>query len=213
MAISISVADIERAKKLSKQSKSQYPHLSHAKRLDYAAHQLFNARNYHELNKWREATIQKHVVDAGTTATCSYCGLTFAPDIREDQKEHRSRHDAFEEATTCLNYIPEQHQQREIRKKAGYTAMSDGINTQQRMIGALDVLRGWFDRSLESAISSGYWKQHPEFEVYVSYMIGGLDPILFPLDVINGLERKFGRIDGIIEKGHSYWYPSKKTKV
>lgn len=206
MAISISASDIERAKKLAKQSTSLHPHLSYTKQLDYAAQQLFRARNYHELNKWREATIQSYVVATGTTSVCSYCGLNFYPDIKEDQKQHREEHDAFEKAVTDLHYVPEHYTQREIRKKDGYKRLSNGVNTQQRMAGALDVIRSWFDRSLHASIKSGDWKQHPKFEEYISYMVGGLNLALFPQDVISELESQFGRVDGVIKKGYSYWY-------
>lgn len=207
MSILISASDIERAKKLAKQSISLHPHLSYTKRLDYAAQQLFSARSYHELNKWREATIQNHVVATGGTSVCSYCGLNFCPDLKEDQKQHREEHDAFEKAVTDLHYIPEHYNQQEIRKKDGYARLSNGVNTQQRVAGALDVMRSWFDRSLRASIRSGYWKQHPKFEEYISYMIGGLNLTLFPQDVISELESRFGRIDGVIKKGYSYWHP------
>lgn len=210
MPVSISAADIERAKKLAKQSKPSFPYLSHAKRLDYAAQQLFKVRNYHELNKWRESTIQQYVIVTGNTATCSYCGLLFAPDLKEDRNSHRHRHDAFEEAVAFLGYLPEQTSQRESRKKAGYSLLSDGTDTNERLDGALDVLRAWFDRSLVRAIGSGYWKQHPKFDAYISYMIGDLSQVHFPKDVIDELERRFGKVDGVIEKGHSYWYPPRK---
>jgi hypothetical protein len=211
MSIAISAADVARAKKLAKHLKSSFPQLTHAKRLDYAAQQLFKARNYHELNKWRELAIQQHVSARGNTVTCAYCGLLFVPGVKEDRDEHRSRHDTFEEAVTALGYLPEQTAQQEHRKQAGYRALSDGADTYERMAGALDVLRGWFDRSLVSAIVSGYWKQHPKFETYISFMIGGLNQIHFPDDVINELKNMFGQVDGVIERGNSYWYPLKKN--
>lgn len=207
MPNSISALDMGRAKQFAKQSKSSFPQLSHTERLDYAAQQLFKARNYHELNKWRESTIQQYVIISGNIATCGYCGRCFAPDIKDEQNSHRSWHDAFEEAATALGYIPEQMSQREKRKKNGYAALSNGANMEQLLSGALDVLRGWFDRSLCSAISYGYWKQHPQFNTYVSYMVGYLSDPHFPQEVRSELESKFGRVDGVIEKGYSYWYP------
>lgn len=210
MRISISAADVERAKKFAKQSKHSFPHLSHLKLLNYAAQQLFKARNYHELNQWRESTIQQYIISRGNIATCSYCGLTFGSHLKEERNLHRRHHDAFEEAVTILNYLPEHTSQQERRKEAGYNLLSNGTSTQERLGGALDVLRGWFDRSLVSAMSSGYWKQHPKFETYVTYMIGGLSQACFPQDVQNELKRRFGQVDGIIDKGHSYWYPPRK---
>lgn len=206
MPTSISLKDVERVKKHAKSLKSDYPHLSHSARLDRAAHELFKARSYHELNKWRETTISSCVTDDGTVAICSFCGLQFARDIRDDLRLHHNRHDAFESAHNALGRLPEQHREREDRKRAGYEILHEGTNTEQRVNGALEVLRAWFDRSLEGAIESGFWKKHPTFEIYVSYMIGELTQ--FPADVRKVLEDRFGRQDGMIKPGHSYWYPS-----
>lgn len=209
MSTSISFADIERAKKHAKSLKSSHPHLTHAARLNRAAHELFRARDYHELSKWREATIAAHVIDgdSGATATCSFCGFLFAPDIRTDQKQHRDRHDVFEKAFAALGSLPEQHHQREDRKRAGYQLLHEGRDSEERLAGALEVLRAWFDRSLESSIENSYWKKHPSFETYVSYMVGGLT---FAEDIRTKLENRFGRVDGVIKPERSYWFPPKK---
>lgn len=203
----ISVFDIERAKAFAKQSKSSFPNLSHAKRLDYAAQQLFKARNYHELNAWREATIQEHVIAEPYISRCTYCGTNFVAGQKEEQKFHRERHDSFEEASTVFGYVPEQHSQRERRKKSGYDLVINGDNIQKQLEGALDVLRGWFDRSVCRAIREGYWKQHPKFDVYVSYMVGSLSNIHFPDNIRSELEATFGRLDGFMDKSDSDWYP------
>ncbi len=205
MPTSISLKDVERVKKHAKSLKSTYPHLSHSVRLNRAAQELFRARSYHELAKWRETTIASYVTDDGAVAICKFCGLYFGPDIREDQQLHRKRHDVFEEALNALGRIPEQHREREDRKRAGYELIYEGNNIEERVNGALEILHAWFDRSLESSIENGFWKRHPKFEVYVSYMMGDLTQ--FPDDVRKVLEGRFGRQDGMIKPGHSYWYP------
>jgi len=209
MSTSISFADIERAKKHAKSLKSSHPSLTHSARLKRASQELFRARDYHELCKWRDATIAIHVIDDdnGSTATCSFCGLHFAPGVRADQKLHRDRHGAFEEALAALGSLPEQYRQREDRKRTGYQLLHEGRDNEERLAGALEILRTWFDRSLERAIEDGYWQKHPKFEAYVSYMVGGLT---FAEDVRTTIENRFGRVDGVIKPEHSYWYPPKK---
>ena len=182
-----------------------------------AAREFFSARNFHELNQWRDRTIahfsashDNTLPDSqapfGNIATCTFCGCVYCPSVKEDQKLHRARHDRFEEATSALGYMPDQYAEIETRKKIGQSQMSSS-DLHICLAGALDVLRGWFDRSLNSAIEQNYWKQHPDFSRYVSYLTGNLPG--FPPAVIPILIDQYGREDGVIKPGKPYWYPPK----
>ena len=63
----------------------------------------------------------------------------------------------------------------------------------------------YFDRSLETAILKGYWKKHPTFEKYCSY-------INYPN--VEWCNEKFRNIfpysSGHIDIGLSYWEPKKQ---
>lgn len=208
--MNVSFFDIQRVKREAKKLRSLTPLLNHSSALSEAAKALFGVRSFHELNKLREHTINRHLVGDGQLVTCTFCGLNFCPDIAEDRKTHRERHDAYEEATTVLGYTPRQHADREALKKSGYE-LASSPNPEEALTGVLMVARGWFDRSLDSAIDGKYWRQHPSFNEYVSYISGDLDQ--FPVVLTDKIQERYGRKDGVIPKGRSYWYPPKKNSV
>ncbi|WP_041377518.1 hypothetical protein [Polaromonas naphthalenivorans] len=203
----ISFADTLCLKREAKKLGHKFPEKSYSHLRSLAAQQLFGVRSVHEFNRLRKQTVEQHLVLSDGMATCAFCGLQFYPNVPEDSKTHQAKHDAFEEATTVLNYTPKFYAQREANKKHGYALLSD-TDPETQVSGALEVLRSWFDRSLDAAIGeSSYWKRHPKFEEYVGFMLGATPP--FPAHVVASLEKQYGRIDGVIEKGHSYWYPPK----
>jgi hypothetical protein len=202
----ISFADVSAVKREGKLLRRQYPETPHSQLLSEAARSLFGVRNFHELNKLREKTIAEYLEGSESLATCTYCGLQFCPDVADDRKQHRVRHDSFEEAVSLLQYKPDMHSERESSKKEGYSDLESNDAAVQ-LSGALKVIRAWFDRSLDAAIDGGYWKKHPTFDQYVAFVVGDLSA--FPDHIVTSLEARFGRIDGVIPKGRSYWYPPK----
>lgn len=202
----ISFSDMLQVKREAKKLRTLRPDVPHNKLLSQVAVDLFGVRGFHELKKLREQTINQHLVANGSTVTCTYCGQEFCPDLALDRKTHQSRHDAFEEATGVLNYTPKQYADREARKKNGYNLMRES-SLEHQIQGALMVIRSWFDRSLDSAIDGKYWKQHPTFEQYTAYVVGDIGS--FPCQAVDAIEQLYGRKDGVIPKGRSYWYPPK----
>lgn len=207
----ISFADTLRIKLEAKKLGQTFPEKSHSLLLSEVAKKLFGLRSFHEFNKLRKKTIEQHIKLSGgfgSPATCNFCGFgIFCPDVPEDNKMHQARHNAFEEATGVLNYTPAFHAQREFNKRQGYSLLNDP-DPERQVDGALEILRSWFDRSLEAAIINSYWKQHPKFEEYVPLMIGN-NPH-FSARLASLLEQQYGRADGVIQKGNTYWYPPKK---
>lgn len=201
----ISYADVARVKREAKIIRTEFPEVSLMNRQSIAAQRLFGVRSFHELTKLREkARRQNLALSEDGVATCALCGLHFCPDVPEDVKTHQDRHDAYEEAQTVLGYAPQHYPEREASKKTGHLLAWDGVTIDEQVDGALMVIRAWFDRSLDSAIDGGYWKQHPKFETYVSYVVGDLN---FSGSVVSLLVQRFGNVDGVIPKGRSYWYP------
>lgn len=207
MTSHVSFEDVKRTKAVAKELKQSHPELTYMQRLDVAARNLFGRRHYRELDKLREKTILSHLVSGGCTATCTYCGFYFAPDIPAEHKEHRVRHDNYEEAVTALGYKPMLYAEREASKKSGHELLhSDKL--EQQMKGALAVIRGWYDRSLDSAIDGNYWKKHPRFEQYVSMI--NAQKGTFSAEVEEVLKEKYGELTGQIPNGKSDWYPAKR---
>lgn len=204
--MNISFRDMLHVKREAKKLRTQYPDIPHSKLLSQAAANLFGVRGYHELKKLREQTINLQVVGTESLAKCIFCGLEFCPDIAEDRKTHQIRHDAFEEAAGVMNYTPQQYAAREASKKLGHGLMSHS-DLEKQIEGALTVIRAWFDRSLDSGIEGNYWRQHPSFDQYVTYVVG--DIASFPSSVVDAVIQRYGRKDGVIPKGRSYWYPPK----
>lgn len=207
----ISFADTLRITREAKKLRQTFPEKKHTFFLSEVAKQQFGLRSFHEFNKLRKQTIEQNFVwsgGVGSFADCTFCGLkSFCPDHPHDNKLHQARHNAFEEASVVLNYTPAFHAQREVSKRHGHSLLNDP-NLEMQVTGALEILRSWFDRSLEDAIINSYWKQHPEFKEYVPLMIGNSQN--FSARVASLLENQYGRTDGVIRQGDSYWYPPKK---
>lgn len=208
--MNISFSDVARVKREAKQLRSEHPDLSHGQRLDLASAKLLDVRGFHELKRHWEKSMSQHLVEkASGVAACTFCGLEFVRGMASERNAHSKRHGTFEEAIGVLKYVPQHHAEREAGKAEGYELMREA-EAEKRFEGALLVLRAWFDRSLVSAISDSYWKAHPSFDQYVAYMAGNLDG--FPQDVVDALAAKYGRKDGVIPRGRSYWYPPKKKR-
>lgn len=203
----VSFCNMQHVKREAKKLRLLHPDLSHSKLLSLAAINLFGVRGFHELNKLREQTINQYLVGTEHLAKCTYCGLEFCPDVAADRKTHRVRHDAYEEATGVLNYAPQQYADREAGKKNGYAKMHNDLHLEQKTLGALMVIQAWFDRSLDAAIDGKYWKKHPSFEQYIGYIVSNLEA--FPNQVVDALIQRYGRTDGVIPNGQTYWYPLK----
>lgn len=93
--------------------------------------------------------------------------------------------------------------QRELQKTKGYDLVHRAATLEERVEGALLLLRAWFDRSFANAIDAGKWRNHPSFEQFAAMMnpyVEELYPELAPV-----LAQRFGRIPGVIPLGQTYW--------
>ncbi len=138
--------------------------------------------------------------------TCETCGLLYVPGEPGENRAHAARHRRWTSATNSLKYSPTHHRERENIKREGYSILRSNGPFKERIQGAMMVLRTWFDRSLEVAITGGYWKKHPQFDGYVAMILSHKDP-LFSKDVLIHLTSKFGTNSGQIPDGKSYWEP------
>ena len=208
MQHTLSFAAVQQAKRHAKALKNTFPNLAHTQRLDKAAVELFGVRDYHELNKRYEQFINRDVDAPGgpnSISHCRFCDYRFAADVKEDQKLHRERHERFLEAVERLGYRPGSHMERKRLKQDGHHQASHSQVLADQVAGVLMVTRGWFDRSLSSAISGGYWKMHPNFDAYVAMIVPHLETI-FQRQVAEIISQ-YGRTDGVIPKDDTYWSP------
>lgn len=199
-------ADVQSVKRLAKQLKQAHPELSHGKRLDLAAAELLRLRNYHELNRRFQAVIDQYLDSpsgSNAVAHCLYCDFRFAADLKEDQREHREIHERIMEVHEITGYRPGTYVERETFKKDGYTKARSVGPLEDRIEGALLILRGWFDRSYRNTIDEGQWRKHPSFEAYVAMMVPYIEDLLPELDL--SLAQRYGRTPGVIAHGQTYW--------
>lgn len=207
MKHALTYADVHRVKRFAKQLKKTNPELPHAKRLDQAAIELCGARNFYELNRWYDQLINKQVdtpVGPHSVSHCLYCDYRFAADHKPDQKSHRDIHERFMEVEEKLGYRPGTYAERERMKLDGYEQMRQKMHDADEVDGLLMITRSWFDRSLHSAITGGYWAKHPDFAAYVAMMIPQLETMNSAQAAV--LASRFGRTQGVIPKGETYWY-------
>lgn len=203
----ITSTEIKQVKRLARQLECTSPHLKHGQRLDIAATQVLGIRNYHEATRLYEKWIMLHVhtpEDRLAVSKCDYCRFSFAADLKEDRQEHRERHKQFHDACEALGYHPGTHVQQEIMKRDGHELATYGQTIEERIKGVLQLLRGWFDRSLANAIYGDYWCKHPTFETYVAMALDILGDRYAELRL--ALATRYGHIPGVIEST-SNWYP------
>jgi hypothetical protein len=209
----ITFADIQRVKSYANQLKMSRPELTHGQRLDVAAAALLAVRNFHEARRRRESAIMASVMPSTRSddmSHCLFCDFTFITKLKSDVDAHRSRHEAVEEATEALDYHPQGYPGREIMKQDGRDRARYGVTLDDQKQGLLQAIRGWYDRSLYSAMEGGYWRKHPSFERYIPMVISScVDQYSLPAQA---LIAEYGQITNEIEPGGTYWIPKADLK-
>jgi hypothetical protein len=138
-------------------------------------------------------------MDSGQPNTCEICGMLHAGDA--DHK-HLAYHHKFLASGLRLGYYPEPYEGREERRKRGNRLINESAALNDQVFGALQVVRAFFDRSLDAAIDNEYWSEHPSFEEFAG-MIGDD----FPAEVLAVIRRRFGCKAGLLDDGN-YWKPT-----
>jgi len=201
-----SFADVQNVKRHAKTLKATHPELPHGKRLDLAAADLLGVRNYHELSRRFKAVIDQHLeIPEGlnVVAYCRYCHFRFAPELKEDQLEHREFHERIMEVEESCGFRPMTAVERDLQRLKGYDLVHRAATLEERVEGAILLLRALFDRSFANAIGAGLWRKHPSFEQFAAMMNHYVEeryPDLAPV-----MAQRFGRIPGVIPLGQNYW--------
>lgn len=203
----VSFFKLEAIKREAKKLQSQFPDLTHRQRLDIASKNILKVRNYYEAGK----LVNQHVNsflnrDNSGFAECSYCHLYFSTEEKEDVEAHKKRHLEYEKVENALGFLPMPYHKREKEKKKAYKELGVENPFATKKDGALRLIRAHFDRSLESAIGGGYWREHPTFEEYLN-MLDEYAHIV-PMEVMNEIRGNDKKIVGEIDRGKSYWFPS-----
>ncbi|MDW8842246.1 hypothetical protein [Pseudomonas fluorescens] len=204
----ITYSHIKKIKRVAKELKHTHPSLKLGQRQDIAAVQELGVRNFHEAMRLYDRWLMEHVHtppgDAGVSK-CSFCEFSFSADLKQDRGDHREIHERYHEVGEALGYVPAGLMDRERMKRDGREqALSTG-DLETRIEGLLLALRGWFDRSLSSAIHRGYWRNHPTFDDYVSMI---QDTLSGNYDELKAeLKTRYGYRPGQIAPSDSNWYP------
>ncbi|MDX2310467.1 MULTISPECIES: hypothetical protein [Pseudomonas] len=204
----ITYSHIKQVKRLAKELKQAHPTLKLSQRQDIAAVQVLGVRNYHEAARRYDEWLMLHVHISPArngASKCTFCEFTFAADLKEDRDAHREVHERLHEAGEALGYFPANFLQREKMKSEGRKQALSNESLETRIEGILLALRGWFDRSLNNAISGEYWRKHPSFELYVSMILDTLSHLY--ADLLPELKARYGYRPGEISPGKSDWYP------
>lgn len=139
---------------------------------------------------------------------CAGCDLRFVPSVRADRRNHDREHDSYLEAVTALRYLPMTHGEQEQQKRCGSAQMLQARTLRQQVDAALTILRARYDRSLQVAMKAGYWRAHPKFHAYVAMCSEWGD---IPAEAWDALHARYGRQEGQIAPGYSYWVPLKRS--
>lgn len=202
MLKNITLTDLRHAKRLAKAARREDRSQSHQQHLDSIARTVFGVRDYHELQTRQKRTMAAHLVDEGSVCVCSYCGLRFAPDVDSDQREHADIHERYEQAHAALGELPSHYAGREIRKRVAYDQIYSA-DAETRTSGAEELMRVYFERSLDKAIHNNWWKAHPNFETYARE----LAPVatFLPADLRVWAAERFGSPQTDIDLTDTYW--------
>jgi len=198
----VSLLDIEKIKREAKKNRKHFPSLSHGQRLDQAAIAILKVRDFHEAKELSSKHINSFVYKSGATDNCKYCHLTFVSTEKHDIKEHEKMHLEYEKVESSLGFIPSGMEAREKEKRLAYEELALKNSDKIQINGALRLMKSWFERSLEASISRGDWSNHPSFKKYVS-MLDFSD--LFSKKIMKTIHERYGKIDGKISKGTTYW--------
>ncbi|NUM36501.1 MAG: hypothetical protein HUU50_18320 [Candidatus Brocadiae bacterium] len=136
---------------------------------------------------------------------CPYCHLEY--DEKYDTGIHTRHHKKWQNIKQVLGYLPTSYDERESMKNQAHLLIFEGETAEQKFNGALLLFKAHFDRSLEIAINSNYWKKHPSFEQYIAMMDYAKTAI--PEETVKKIREKYGRIAGEIAPYQSVWYPPK----
>lgn len=202
----VSLSALDAIKRKAKTLKRDYPKLSHTQRLDIASRELLKVSNYHEAKTACTKYIESHLAVRGAIAECSFCGLSFSTDFRDDVSSHEARHIEHEKAHRALGYRPAPYRVREAQKTLAYAELDADNPLTVQVEGALRLIRAHFDRSLETAINGRYWREHPTFDEYIAMTDDYLGTI--PPGVMKEIRTRYGRTLGQIAEGRSYWHPA-----
>ncbi|GLO10125.1 TPA: hypothetical protein QEM76_002200 [Pseudomonas putida] len=204
----ITYSHIKQVKRLARELKAAHPALKLGQRQDLAAVEVLGVRNYHEAIRRYDQWLMLHVhvsPDPRGVSKCNFCDFSFAADLKEDREAHQKVHEKLSEASEAMGYLPANFMQREKMKSAGSNQALSDASLDARIDGVLLVLRGWFDRSLSSAIYGDYWRKHPSFEIYVSMIQDTLSHLYADLKPV--LKARYGYRADEIRPGESNWYP------
>ena len=136
---------------------------------------------------------------------CDYCHHTIL-DNPLAKTGHSRWHKKIQQVEAELGYLPAPYQERESAKMWASSVLIGKVATPvEKMRAAMTWLRCYFDRSLEAAIKGNYWKVHPRFEEYLAMCEPPSDVI--PAELMTSIREQYGRIDGAIPTGDTYWYP------
>lgn len=135
---------------------------------------------------------------------CNTCDYEFDDGNILDKTSHDDFHKRFELACTELGYKPRgAYAREELQRKALLHLRSKDIGSQMR--GAILIFRKHYDLSVHAAIIGGYFREHPDFETYISMICGSCDEI--PPVIKTTLIEEYGLLAGVIAPGCSTWYP------
>lgn len=203
----IILSDIRRAKKLAKTARRTDPSLTHAQHLDEIARREYGLRHYHELDALHKKTMSQYLVPAGGAVRCRFCGLQFDSDYAPDIKTHEQTHEAYEQAQAYFGFLPSQYDEREKRKKQGYSGL-DSPDLATRREAALSVVFAYFERSLDSAIRSGFWQEHPSFNDYIREIAPVAN--FLPMELRRWLTEEYGPPKTHVDLSDTYWSSSSR---
>lgn len=200
----ILLIDLEQIKQEAEKLEELFPSLSQELRLDKAAKNIFNITYPDSVNLAQEHISRFTIEDSGGSDKCTYCDYLFMSSVESDRQAHELMHIEYEKVERQFGFVPRGGEAREAEKKIAHKEMAITSSHEKQLKGALRLMRVYFERSLELAISNGDWSNHPEFEQYIAM----LDLYIFPQKAMKAIREKYGKIDGGIDTGMTIWQMS-----
>lgn len=134
---------------------------------------------------------------------CPFTG--FEGVVPTENKMYCNQGKKYIEVLNELGFVPiNDYNYLEKLKTEGHS-MVRSKNSKKQMIGYTMVVYSHYCRSFSRAIDHGYWRAHPKFDKYIAMVEYGNN--VFPQELVDRVRVKYGKIDGQIKPGKTYWQP------
>lgn len=133
---------------------------------------------------------------------CAECRMNYCYDVRQDIREHETKHAKFLAAKTKFGFMYHHDQREQIKREIDQVIQDGNKNTEEKMAAYEKMFKVYFARSFEA---SDFSDHHPNLATYIAMLLNQDNwvRILTP-EFHSFFVAQYGKLPGIAE-GKSYF--------